>query len=318
LNLNKHSSILGIDIGGTNIRFGIFEYKHKFKLVHQIQFELESREPEKVCDCIQNIYYEISQIYKVDAIGIGVAGMVSKSDMIVINAPNLQWNNFPFRDILSKRIKVPLVIMNDLNAITWGEFNYGRGKNVDSMLCIFIGTGVGSGLVIDKKLVIGAHGFAGEIGHIKVNEKDNYIVCGCEKTGCLETYIGGKHLTTRLRNLVQNEKLSLSFLNIDNLENLHPGIADRVFAQGNKTLDQLWYTNGKIFGQTLANCSTLLNPHQIIIGGTVWEGTPNFRKLSLQSYEIHLNETTRTEIVSPLLKNEAGLYGAACKAALLL
>ncbi|MGM0597894.1 MAG: ROK family protein [Myxococcota bacterium] len=315
MNLNRHPSILGIDIGGTNIRFGIFEHKPKFKLVHQNQFELKSKKPEKVCDFIHENYNEIRQKYKVHAIGIGIAGMISKADMIVINAPNLQWNNFPFKDTLSKKIKVPLTIMNDLNAITWGEFNYGRGKNVDSMVCIFIGTGVGSGLVINKKLVIGARGFAGEMGHIKVNENDNYIVCGCGKTGCLETYIGGKHLTTRLQNLVQNKQLSLSFLGINNLENLHPGIADRVFAQGNKYLDQLWYNNGKIFGQTLANCSTLLNPHQIIIGGTVWEGTPNFRNLTLQSYEKHLNETTRAEIVFPLLKNEAGLYGAASRAA---
>ena len=251
-------------------------------------------------------------------VGIGVAGMVSNRNMVVVNAPNLHWKNFPFRDALRKKITVPLVIMNDLNAITWGEFNYGSGKNVDSILCIFIGTGVGSGLVMDKALVTGADGFAGEIGHIKVNEKDNFIVCGCGKTGCLETYIGGKHLAARLQNLIQNQKLSLSFLGIDNQKELHPGIADQVFNKGNKTLDQLWQTNGKIFGQTLANCSTLLNPGQIIIGGTVWEGTSNFRELTLQSYEKHLNETTRAPIVFPVLKNEAGLYGAANRAALLL
>ena len=129
----------------------------------------------------------------------GAAGYIDKSRAVVLFAPNLAWRDLDLKSDLEKTLGLPVVVENDANAAAWGEFQFGAGHDVDDLLLVTVGTGVGGGVVLDGSLYRGAFGVGAEIGHMRV--VPDGILCGCGKHGCFEQYASGSALVREARSL---------------------------------------------------------------------------------------------------------------------
>ncbi len=164
---------IGIDLGGTKIIAGIVDIQTGEVLYSLKKKTKKEKGAEVIANKVCNIVEELiasSSVSKdeISSIGMGLAGQVDREKGVLIAAPNLDCFNMNFKKILGEKFNIPVFIGNDVEVATLGEFKFGAGKNKNNFVCIFVGTGVGSGLVIDKKIYHGATGTAGEIGHIVV------------------------------------------------------------------------------------------------------------------------------------------------------
>jgi len=187
---------LGIDIGGTNVEFGIldesfeFIYKNAIKTESILNAEHLSDEIYKICS--ENFKE------KIQGIGIGAPSLNYMTGNIE-NAPNLNWGEtIPICEIFEKKFKVKTKAINDASAAALGELNYGENKNIQNFAIVTLGTGVGIGLVINGKIVHGKNGLGGEFGHVIINRNSNRE-CNCGNYGCLETYLGKNGILTTVK-----------------------------------------------------------------------------------------------------------------------
>ncbi|WP_437185540.1 ROK family protein [Planctomicrobium sp. SH668] len=188
---------LGVDVGGTTIKFAVGDYDGK--LVREESLPTESHEaPEKVlkriCDRILTLSKETGAQLK--TIGMGFPGMVDVHQGFTRYLPNMttHWINVPVGKIINQQIGSEVLLLNDVRMATYGELVYGHGRSVDNMMFMAVGTGVGGGIVIDGKLRLGPLGAAGELGHQTVDP--NGPLCGCGNYGCLETLASGTALAS--------------------------------------------------------------------------------------------------------------------------
>ncbi len=190
---------IGVDLGGTTIKLGIVT--NTGRLIKKISVRTEAEKgPKKV---IGNIISGINELnakskYKIEGIGIGCPGVVTPGKGIVENPPNLPgWEKVNIGKIIHQEFKRPVLVDNDANAAAIGELTFGSGKNYKSFIMITLGTGVGGGIVINKKIYHGDFGAAGEIGHISIDF--NGPKCNCGSYGCIEAYAGNMYLRERVR-----------------------------------------------------------------------------------------------------------------------
>ena len=182
---------IGIDLGGTKILTGITDKKNGEVISFIKKKTKKDKGAEKIIQKIINSINEVlenSQIKlsEIDDIGIGVAGQIDRENGIIINAPNIDLNNIALKEILQKEFNKPIFLGNDVEIATIGEMYFGAGKGEKDYVCIFVGTGIGSGIVQNGRLRYGTTGTAGEIGHIIVDIGGRS--CGCGGCGCLEAY----------------------------------------------------------------------------------------------------------------------------------
>jgi glucokinase len=198
---NEDLLTLGIDLGGTKVKTVLVDSKCKILSAHKY-----STNPEKGVDgVIEDILKCIDgclgdNIQEVEALGIGIVAQVDLK-VNVINAPNLRWHNIPLKKILEEKLGLPVFVLNDVNAATWGEWRYGSGKNVSDLVVIFVGTGVGGGIISGSKMVIGCNNSGGELGHITIVLGGRQ--CHCPNEGCLEAYAGGCAIVERTQEVVR-------------------------------------------------------------------------------------------------------------------
>ncbi len=149
---------------------------------------------------------ELIADHEVEAVGIGAAGFVSSDRSTVLFAPNLAWRDEPLGARVAEALKVPVVVENDANAAAWGEFAFGAAKDVEHMVCVTVGTGIGGGVVIGGELLRGAHGVAAELGHMRVVPGGHR--CGCGARGCWEQYASGRALVREGRAQAESGSLA--------------------------------------------------------------------------------------------------------------
>ncbi|MDY3928007.1 MAG: ribulose-phosphate 3-epimerase [Clostridia bacterium] len=181
---------IGIDIGGTKINIGIFSenkilLKNKKTYIKDIDNLIQF-----IHDCIMELCSECNVNYNdILSVGVGIPGTVSKDGKRILKAPNIDLLNENFAGNLEEKLNIPVCIVQDSRAAAWGEYLCGAGKNAKSVVCVTLGTGIGTGIVTDGKIYAGDLGCAGEIGHLPTVE--NGRQCGCGKRGCLEKYCAG-------------------------------------------------------------------------------------------------------------------------------
>src|SRR5262249_16501476 len=134
--------------------------------------------------------------HKLSRVGVGVAGDIDSKRGVVRDSPNLGWKNVPLGSLLQKKLKSPVIVENDANAAAWGFYKTQAPKSVQNLIVMTLGSGVGGGIIINGKLISGATGSAGEVGHMTIDEKGP--LCNCGNNGCLETYVGGPHLVGKV------------------------------------------------------------------------------------------------------------------------
>ena len=314
---------LGFDIGGTNARCSLIESQSgNFKILASQKHSIRGAQtPADVADVIRQVVIGLPQecgISSQDLTGIGVAiaGQIAIDEHTVLNAPNLNWHHVDFYAAISSAIAglvrdVDIRIANDLNAIAWGEYKFGAARSIASLLAVYVGTGIGGGLIIDGKLMLGADNVSGEIGHCKFPQFKDYP-CGCGQNGCVEAFAGGKAIEYRILHDIQNGVVSRADLGLG--DNEHP--TARCIERTCKTLDysrRFWEETSLAIGMLIANAIAILNPHGLLLGGGVLEGCP---ELLAQVVE-HIMDlaprsaTANLQFIKPTLHDDAGTLGAA-------
>ena len=213
--------VLGIDIGGTNIKMGLVA--PTIDVIDRTEFATKSfaRDRKKmigqIVDHIDGLIGKNGLVPKdIQGIGIGLPGLVDTPRGVVRFLPNIPgWQNVPLKKDLEKKLAIPVFLENDVNLIALGEWRYGAGRDVRNMVCMTLGTGVGSGLILDGQLYRGPGFAAGELGHMPLNEQGPS--CGCGGYGCLESYVGNKHLVARAQAIMGRKEVTLEKMNALNL-----------------------------------------------------------------------------------------------------
>lgn len=309
----REKSILGIDVGGTFIKFGIVRESKILKEFSLPTFAYEN--PQKIisqiCLGIDQVFSQFN-INEFIGIGIGIPGKVNAEKGIVTSAPNFRnWDRVNVKNYL-KKYKLPVFLDNDANCAALGEYFYGRNKKIKNFVMVTLGTGVGGGLIIDGKLFRGESGGAGELGHITIDY--NGPLCKCGKRGCIEAYAGNSYITQRTIHKLNEFKDSL-ILNLvnNNLELIEPKIINQAAKLGDNLAKFILEETGFYIGIGLASIANLLDIKTFIIGG----GTSKAGKILLKAIENSIKQHGVTDIVKDIkvlpakLKNRAGILGAA-------
>lgn len=260
--------VVGMDIGGTNTVFGIVDQRGNVVSKGAIKTGVH----EDINLYIQEIYsvldpmiQAVGGIDKIKGIGVGAPNGNYYTGNIEF-APNLIWKGvIPLSKLMSDKFKVPAAVTNDANAAAVGEMTYGAALGMKNFIMITLGTGVGSGIVIDGKVVYGHDGFAGELGHTTAI-RENGRICGCGKHGCLETYCSATGVARTAREVLeanQNESL-LRNMPVENITS--KDVYDAAI-QGDAIALEIFNQTGKILGQSLADFVAFSAPEAIILFG---------------------------------------------------
>lgn len=293
--------VIGIDVGGTNIKLGLVDKKGTIAARAHLATTDFLQSKKGLIDAIvvgcRDILEE-NGIKKgqVSGIGIGLPGLVNTKKGLVYSLTNIPgWKNVPLKKIIEKKLKLPVFIDNDVNVITLAEWKYGAAKKATNMVCITIGTGLGGGLIIDNKLYRGEGFAAGELGHMPINEEGQR--CNCGGWGCLETYVGNRYLDVRTKNIFR-QKITLEEIT-------------RRADKGDKKAIAFWQGVAEHIGNGLTGAVNLLNPSCIVIGGGIAKAHQHMFKTiraTIKRRAMHV-QGRMVKILKSQLGNDAGIIG---------
>src|SRR5574344_3149760 len=264
-------SRIGIDVGGTNIKIALVNDKGSITYSNSIPTRAEMGY-EYTINSMKEAIEELMKDTKTNAktiegIGFGFPGQIDNKKGIVRLAPNIPgWVEIPISEIMEKEFKIPTRVDNDVRCATLGELNYGAGKGCENLVCITVGTGIGSGLVLNGKLVRGASNAAGELGHIKLDITGGPL-CGCGDRGCLEAFASGPSIVALAEEYIKGGK-STKYRELANPD-ITPYIVSEAAKQGDPVAKEIFKIIGEYIGIGLTSVVNLLNPERIIIGGGV-------------------------------------------------
>ncbi len=303
----------GIDVGGTKIAGGVVD--EDGKILESLRVESPAADAEAMEDAIADLVSQLASRHAIEAVGVGAAGYIDKSRAEVLFAPNLAWRNVDLRTDLEKRVGLPVVIENDANAAAWGEFRFGAGHDVDDILMVTVGTGVGGGLVLDGALYRGAFGVGAEIGHMRV--VPDGILCGCGKHGCFEQYASGSALVREVRAAADRGSAPAQGL-LDRAggdpEQITGPLVTEAARHGDPfALEQL-AALGTWLGQGIASLTEILDPAVVVVGGGVSEADELLLDPVRAAFAGQMPDRDfrpSLEIRKARLGNRAGLIGAA-------
>ncbi len=258
---------LGIDIGGTFTKFGFTD--HDGNILEEASLPTNAKDGVdafllRLYDTVAKAFEGLKDHAELKAVGIGVPnGNYYKGT--VENPPNLGWGKItPLAELVSKHYQIPTFLTNDANAAALGEKKFGVAKNMKDFVVITLGTGLGSGIVVNGELVYGADGFAGELGHVNVNP--NGRVCGCGKKGCLETYASATGIKRTVFKFMA-DKIEPSELRDIPYNQLTGNMITEAALRGDPVAIAAFEYTGRILGMKLADTVAHLSPEAIILFG---------------------------------------------------
>ncbi|MCK9254949.1 MAG: ROK family protein [Bacteroidales bacterium] len=260
--------VVGIDIGGTNTVFGIVDARGNVLAKSAVKTATH----QDINLYVNEIYEEFIKLVEdfggiesIKGIGVGAPNGNYYTGNIEF-APNLIWKGLiPLSKLISEKFGVPTALTNDANAATIGEMAYGAARGMKNFILITLGTGVGSGIVIDGKLVYGHDGFAGELGHT-CSVRNNGRQCGCGRTGCLETYTSANGVARTAREFLETRKDDSLLRNIP-LESISSKDVYEAAVQDDKLALEIFEFTGKILGEALSDFVAFSAPEAIILFG---------------------------------------------------
>lgn len=313
--------IIGVDLGGTSINVGVVPFDGgtvlgmrslpteplrgaKFVVDRMVGMIADARK-----DAIREGGFEPSAII---GIGLGSPGPLDRETGTVLETPNLGWRNFPLRDLVSNATGLDAVLDNDANAAALGEWWMGAARQVDTVVGLTLGTGIGGGIVLDGRVYHGASDVAGEIGHMTIDSTGRK--CNCGNYGCLEAYASGPAIASRAVEGLEAGAASL-------LPELVDGDLARVTAEtvyeaivsGDQYSTEVMHETAKFLGTGIANLINVLNPEMIVIsGGVTRAGDHLFKPLRAEVRRRAFRDASEScRIVSSELGDMAGVIGAA-------
>ncbi len=304
--------IFGVDLGGTTVKNGIFTTEGELLCKWEIPTRTENNGEyilgDIVASCKAKAKEEGYPYDQFQGIGIGVPGAVS-NDGVVHRCVNLGWGDKDIKGEMEALSGLTTAVGNDANVAALGEMWMGAGKGHKDVVMVTLGTGVGGGVIVDGKLLIGAHGFAAEIGHLRVNMHEKENVCNCGKMGCLEQYCSATGIANEAKKALASGNQASSLRNLENI------IAKDVFDAA-KASDALAIKQVEVFGRRLARglsfVAGVVDPEVFVIGGGVSKAGDIVTDVVKRYYSDYVYGLQKdVEFVLAQLGNDAGIYGCA-------
>jgi len=313
--------VVGVDLGGTKILAAVFDEKHRV-----LSREKKPTRPElgpqtvigRVADCVHDALAAAALPHTaISAVGVGVPGMIDTRGGVVHVAPNLHWRDVPFSKWLGKQLDLPVAVVNDVEAGTMAVQHFGAGRGLQDFICMFIGTGIGGGLVLHGEQYRGAGGMGGEIGHMVVVA---YFgpKCGCGNYGCLEAVASRTAIVRRIvKAMDDGQKTVVRSLCDGDTSRIRSRILAEAYRQDDKLVREIVNDASHYIGIGAANLINVLNPQAVILGGGLIEALgnrmlPRIKKAAF-AHTIAASDE-RVNILDSGLGDDAGILGGALAA----
>ena len=306
--------VIGIDIGGTFTKFGLVDKSGTILFEDEVSTTghaaIESY-IESLQQHLNQSFEQVGQDLQIRGIGVGAPNGNFYSGTIE-HAPNLDWKGIiPFVELMEKQFRVPTVVTNDANAAALGEMLFGDARELKNFIMITLGTGLGSGLVVNGNIVYGEDGFAGELGHVRAVDQGRQ--CGCGKRGCLETYVSATGIKRTVFELLAEENVESAFRKIP-FSKLKPKGITILAEKGDPIAIKAFERTGFLLGRSLADTVAHISPSKIFLFGGLakagkWIIDPTVRSLEQHLFPIYRNKIQ--VLPSALLKKNIAVLGAA-------
>ena len=307
--------VIGLDLGGTNSVFGIVDARGDIKATTAIKTQGYETVEDYVAasvEALQVIIDQVGGLETIKAMGIG-APNANYYRGTIEQAPNIVWGKgiVPLADLFSKALGIPVAMTNDANAAAIGEMTYGVARGMKNFIMITLGTGVGSGVVVNGQLVYGSDGFAGELGHVTM-VREGGRTCGCGRTGCLEAYCSATGVARTAREMLANsEKPSLlRDLDPEAIPSLDVSIAA---GKGDEIANEIFQFTGKMLGEACADFATFSSPEAFVFFGGLTKAGELIMKPIRDAYDAHVLNIFKEKaqfLVSSLEGSSAAVLGA--------
>lgn len=312
--------VIGVDLGGQTAKFGIVDARGNVLKQTAIRSNTQNNPEEFINDLAEGIKKLIDKEYSIDDIrGIGVgAPNGNYYTGCIESAANLTWAKnqiVHFADMLTAKIGIPVALTNDANAAAVGEMTYGAARGMKNFIMITLGTGVGSGIVINGDVVYGHDGFAGELGHTCA-VRNNGRICGCGKTGCLETYASAMGVARTAREILELTDRKTLLRNIP-AENITSKDVFDAAIEGDEVAKDIFAFTGRMLGEKFADFVAFSAPEAIVLFGGLTKAGDLIYKPIVESMNLNLMSIWRNKVkvlFSTLKESDAAILGASALA----
>ena len=311
----RGAGVIAIDCGATNLKAAVVN--HQGVLLHRQWKPTEAHlGMPLVVKNLAGLVKELSEGYDIAAVALGIAGVINAHDGIITQAPNFPGCiDFPIREELKQAfypLNIPILVENDANAYALGEMWLGAGREINSFICLTIGTGLGGGIILNRELWRGEDGTAAEIGHMVIYPDGERCLCGNQ--GCLEAYVSAVALSRIAREAFEQRiETRLWELVGSKPEKVTPELLYQTALQGDPFSRQIWTELGRVLGIGLSNLINIFNPEAIILGGGIAQAWSLFMpeaKKEVETRALRL-PTQRVKLLQATLGDEAAILGAA-------
>lgn len=283
--------VIGLDLGGTNSVFGIVDQRGEIKVTTAIKTQGYDKVEDYVkasAEALQVIIDQVGGIGNIKAMGIGAPnGNYYKGT--IENAPNLSWGHnciVPLAELFSNALNIPVALTNDANAAAIGEMTYGVARGMKNFIMLTLGTGVGSGIVINGQVVYGCDGFAGELGHV-IMRRSNGRSCGCGRNGCLEAYCSATGVARTAREMLSttDRPSILREMNPEDITSLDVSIAA---GKGDQLAKDVYEFTGHMLGEACADFAAFSSPEAFVFFGGMAKAGDLILEPIKRSYDEHV------------------------------
>lgn len=313
--------VIGVDLGGTNTVFGIVNKAGDIVCEASIKTQRYATAEEFVAagvECVKPLIDQVGGIGEIRGMGIGAPNANYYTGAIEF-APNLCWahgTKVPLAQMFSDRLGIGVTLTNDANAAAMGEMAYGAAQGMKNFIVITLGTGVGSGIVINGQMVYGHDGFAGELGHVTMVRGEEGRQCGCGRKGCLETYCSATGVARTAREILSSTDRPslLREKPIEEIESLDVSLAA---AKGDEVANEIYAFTGRMLGEACADFTAFASPEAYIFFGGMCRAGDLIMKPIEEAYNRHVMSIFRGKakfLVSQLMDRNAAVLGASALA----
>ena len=308
--------VIGLDLGGTNSVFGIVDSRGDIKATTAIKTQNYANVEDYVdasVEALQIIIDQVGGIDKIKAMGIGAPNANYYRGTIEY-APNIVWGHeccVPLADMFKNKLGIPVAITNDANAAAIGEMTYGVARGMKNFIVLTLGTGVGSGIVVNGQLVYGCDGFAGELGHV-IMRRENGRSCGCGRTGCLEAYCSATGVARTAREFLSTTETPsvLRSIKPEDITSLDVSIAA---GKGDELAKRVYEFTGEMLGEACADFAAFSSPEAFIFFGGLTKAGDLIMDPIKRSYDNHVMPIFKGKaqfLISGLDGSSAAVLGA--------
>ena len=311
--------VIGLDLGGTNSVFGIVDAEANVIASTSIRTAGQNDVEVYIDNCCKALAPLIEKVGGIDHIkgmGIGAPNGNYYTGNIEL-APNLPWKGIvPLAKLFQDRLGIPVVLTNDANAAAIGEMTFGVAKGMKNFIMLTLGTGVGSGIVVNGELVYGCDGFAGELGHVIVDRSPEARLCGCGRRGCLETYCSATGVARTAREFLskRSDDSELRKMPMEDITSKDVSIAAE---HGDRLAQDVYKFTGELLGRSCANFTAFCSPEAYVFFGGLTKAGNLIMDPIKEAYEANVQNIFKGKakmLISQLDDAQAAVLGAAALA----